>query len=63
MVKDSLYDDAVITVKKENQASASVLQRKLGIGYMRALRIIDQLEFYKVIGPSNGIRAREILTK
>jgi S-DNA-T family DNA segregation ATPase FtsK/SpoIIIE len=57
---DDLYEDAreiVITTKK---ASATFLQRKLGIGYARAARIIDMLEERNVIGPGAGAKAREV---
>ena len=43
------------------QGSASLIQRKLKLGYNRAGRIIDQLEALGVVGPSRGSKAREVL--
>jgi S-DNA-T family DNA segregation ATPase FtsK/SpoIIIE len=43
------------------QGSASLLQRKLKLGYNRAGRIVDQLEAYGIIGPNQGSKAREVL--
>ena len=43
------------------QGSASVIQRKLSIGFNRAGRIVDQLESAGIIGPFNGSKAREVL--
>lgn len=60
---DDLYDEAELVVIKEGKASTSFLQRKLGIGYARACRLIDSLEESGVIGPSSGATPREILKK
>lgn len=57
---DSLYDDAVAIVANAGQASASLLQRRMGIGYNRAARLIEQLERQGVVGPANGQKAREV---
>jgi S-DNA-T family DNA segregation ATPase FtsK/SpoIIIE len=43
------------------QGSASLLQRKLKLGYNRAGRIVDQLEAFGIIGPFQGAKAREVL--
>jgi len=58
--KDELYSKAVEIIKTEGKASTSFLQRKLGIGYNRAARIIDQMEEEKIISPANHIGKREI---
>ena len=59
--EDPLYDKAVDFVISIQKASTSLIQRKFLIGYNRASRIIDLLEERGVIGPSNGIRPREVL--
>lgn len=59
--KDSLFDESAKLVVVHQQGSASLLQRKLSIGYNRAGRIIDQLEASGVIGPFKGSKAREVL--
>lgn len=58
--KDELYSKAVEIIKNEGKASTSFLQRKLGIGYNRAARIIDQMEEEKIISPANHVGKREI---
>jgi S-DNA-T family DNA segregation ATPase FtsK/SpoIIIE len=58
---DDRYDDAVALVTKTRQASISMVQRHLRIGYNRAARIIETMEKEGVIGPSDGVKAREVL--
>jgi len=58
---DELFKDALEIVCRYNKASASLLQRRLSIGYARAARIIDQLERVGVVGPAEGSKAREVL--
>jgi S-DNA-T family DNA segregation ATPase FtsK/SpoIIIE len=59
---DVLLEQAITVLKKENRASASMLQRRLRIGYPRAARLLDKLEEAGVIGPSlGGGRDREVL--
>jgi S-DNA-T family DNA segregation ATPase FtsK/SpoIIIE len=59
---DELFDEAVDIVQSLGKASASLLQRKLSIGYARAARIIDEMEEKGLIGPAmNGSKARDIL--
>lgn len=58
---DDRYAEAVEAVKESGKASTSYLQRKLGIGYSRAARLIDLLEEHGVIGPGNGAEPRELL--
>lgn len=60
--RDELVDKAVELVRKTQRASASMLQRRLRIGYPRAARLIDQLEEMGVVGPAvGGGREREVL--
>lgn len=58
--EDDLLGKAKTIVIESNKASTSLLQRKLGIGYSRAAKIIDELEKRGVVGPANGSKAREI---
>lgn len=58
---DDLYEEAKQTVIEAGKASTSYLQRKLGVGYARAARLIDILEERGVIGPGSGAKPREIL--
>lgn len=60
---DPLYDQIIEFVKESQKASTSLLQRRFGIGFNRAARIIDQLEEEHIIGPSNGSKPREVLLK
>ena len=59
--KDELFDDGVRMVLETGQASVSMLQRRLGLGYQRAARMIDKMEEEGIIGPFRGSRPREIL--
>jgi len=58
---DELFDEALSVIFDYNQASISLLQRKLHIGYTRAARLIDQLEEYGYVGGYEGTKPREIL--
>ncbi len=60
---DELFKDAVSVVCQYDRASASLLQRRLSIGYARAARIIDQLESAGVVGPQDGSKPREVLIR
>ncbi len=60
---DEKYDEAVAIVAKDRQASISYVQRRLRIGYNRAARIIETMEKEGVVGPSDGIRPREVYVK
>ncbi|HZQ09699.1 MAG TPA: DNA translocase FtsK [Anaerolineae bacterium] len=51
---DELTEQAIEVIRKNNQASISLLQRKLGIGYPRAARLMDQLEEMGIVGPDEG---------
>ncbi len=59
--EDDLYEEAKQTVIEADKASTSYLQRKLGVGYARAARLIDMLEERGVIGPGSGAKPREVL--
>ena len=59
--KDDLLEEAVKLIIDSGRASTSLLQRRLGIGYPRASRLMDQLEEEGVIGPADGSRPREVL--
>ena len=58
---DSLFEDAAEVIVNAQQGSASLLQRKLKLGYNRAGRIVDQLEATGLIGPHRGSKARDVL--
>jgi S-DNA-T family DNA segregation ATPase FtsK/SpoIIIE len=58
---DPMFVDAARIVVIHQQGSASLLQRKLKLGYNRAGRIVDQLEGYGIIGAFQGSKAREVL--
>lgn len=59
--EDDLYEEARQTVIEAGKASTSYLQRKLGVGYARAARLIDMLEERGVIGPGSGAKPREVM--
>jgi len=58
--EDSMYDDAKRVVVEAKKASASLLQRRLKVGYARAARLLDILEKRGVIGPGEGAKPREV---
>ncbi len=60
-VDDDLYEEAREVVISTGKASTSFLQRKLGVGYARAARLIDILEEKGVVGPGNGAKPREVI--
>lgn len=59
---DSLFEDASRLIVAAGSGSTSAIQRKFQVGYNRAGRLMDQLERYKVVGPYNGSKPREVLT-
>ena len=59
--EDELYSEAKRTVLEAGKASTSYLQRKLGVGYARAAKLIDMLEERGVVGPADGAKPREVL--
>ena len=60
---DPMLKDAIDEVMNSGKASTSYLQRKLGIGYARAAKLIDIMEEKNIIGPPNGSKPREVLIK
>lgn len=58
--KDELYPEAVKVIKKAGKGSASLLQRRLSVGYARAARILDQMQEEGLVGPAQGSKAREV---
>lgn len=60
---DPLYDEIIDYIRTSQKASTSLLQRRFGIGFNRAARIIDQLEEKHIVGPANGSKPREVLLK
>ena len=60
---DERYDDALALVTRTRQASISMIQRHLRIGYNRAARIIEVMEKEGVVGPSDGVKPREVLVR
>jgi len=61
--EDSLYEAAKEEVIRSGKASASLLQRRLRVGYARAARLLDVLESKEIIGPADGAKAREVFIK
>jgi S-DNA-T family DNA segregation ATPase FtsK/SpoIIIE len=58
---DGQIREAAIVVVTHDQGSISLIQRRLGVGYTRAARMMDQLEMLGVVGPPDGTKAREVL--
>ncbi len=59
--RDAMLDEAIDLVLKTGRASTTLLQRRLGIGYPRAARLMDQLEEEGIVGPAAGSQPREVL--
>lgn len=59
--RDLLFEEAIKILFQYDRASASLLQRRLSIGYARAARILDQLELEGIVGPAEGSKPREVL--
>jgi len=59
--KDEYYDEAVRLVIETNQASVSILQRRMRLGYTRAARLIDMMEQNGIVGPYAGSKPRDLL--
>jgi S-DNA-T family DNA segregation ATPase FtsK/SpoIIIE len=58
---DEKYDEAVAFVAETGQASISLIQRRFRIGYNRAARIVERMEVEGIVGPSDGVKPREVL--
>jgi S-DNA-T family DNA segregation ATPase FtsK/SpoIIIE len=59
--RDALFRDAAVVIVIAQQGSASLIQRKLKLGYNRAGRIVDQLEAAGIVGQFEGSKARQVL--
>jgi len=60
---DEKYDEAIALVTSTGQASISMLQRRLRVGYNRSARMIEIMEREGIIGPADGVRPREVLVR
>ncbi|MFY7991680.1 MAG: DNA translocase FtsK [Bacteriovoracaceae bacterium] len=60
-LKDDKYEEAVKIVATYRQASASFLQRRLGVGYNRAANLIEEMERQGIVGPAQGSKPRKVL--
>ena len=60
---DEMYDQAVTIVTETQQASISMIQRRLRVGYNRAARMIEQMERDRVVGPADGAKPREVYAR
>ncbi len=60
---DPMFDEAKRVVVESGKASASLLQRRLKLGYARAARILDELEEAGIVGPADGAKPREVFTE
>ncbi len=58
---DEMYDQAVAIVAETRQASISMIQRRLRIGYNRAARMVERMEVEGIVGPADGAKPREVL--
>jgi S-DNA-T family DNA segregation ATPase FtsK/SpoIIIE len=58
---DDMFQDAVRVVIESGKASASLLQRRLRVGYARAARLVEEMEEQGIIGPADGARPRDVL--
>jgi len=61
--KDPLFNTALEIIGSSDKASASLLQRRLSIGYARAARLLDQLEAAGLVGPAEGSKPREVIRR
>ncbi len=61
--QDDMFEEAVRTVCQYDRASASLLQRRLRVGYARAARILDELEAAGIVGPGDGAKPRDVIMR
>lgn len=61
--RDEMFAEAARVIVRHQQGSTSLIQRKLKLGYNRAGRIVDQLEYNGIVGPFSGSKARQVLVK
>ncbi|MBI5221342.1 MAG: DNA translocase FtsK, partial [Candidatus Magasanikbacteria bacterium] len=61
--QDPLFEDAKRIVIESGKASASLLQRRMKVGYARAARLLDELEENGIVGPADGAKPREVFTE
>ena len=61
--RDEMFEEAARVIVRHQQGSTSLIQRKLKLGYNRAGRIVDQLEYNGIVGPFSGSKARDVLVK
>ena len=62
-IQDEKYEEAMKLVAETRQASISMVQRRLRVGYNRAARMIEQMEREGIVGPSDGVKPREVLIR
>ncbi len=61
--RDQLFDEAKAIVIESKKASASLLQRRMKVGYARAARLLDEMEEAGIVGPADGAKPREVFTE
>jgi S-DNA-T family DNA segregation ATPase FtsK/SpoIIIE len=61
--RDQLFDEAKAIVIESGKASASLLQRRMKVGYARAARLLDEMEEAGIVGPADGAKPREVFTE
>lgn len=61
--RDPLFEEARAVVIESGKASASLLQRRMKVGYARAARLLDELEEAGIVGPADGAKPREVFTE
>jgi S-DNA-T family DNA segregation ATPase FtsK/SpoIIIE len=62
-LSDEMYDRAVALVAETRQASISMIQRRLRVGYNRAARMVERMEREGIVGPADGPNRREVLVQ